>query len=123
MCERVVEKYPYNLKFVPDYFKTQDMCDNAVRRRSLEYIRDWFMKQQHIGVWVDGDDGIIKWCDGYKKRKAQKVQIKKELMRVAWHSSRWWNWCVPEDEKKKQKNYGHKHETFFVSDDWIQKTF
>ena len=26
-------------------------------------------------------------------------------------------------KKKKQKNYGHKHETFFVSDDRIQKLF
>ena len=26
-------------------------------------------------------------------------------------------------KKKKQKNYGHKHETFFVSDDRIQKIF
>ena len=21
-------------------------------------------------------------------------------MPVAWHPDRWWNWCVPEDEKK-----------------------
>ena len=21
-------------------------------------------------------------------------------MLVAWHSTRWWDWCVPEDEKK-----------------------
>ena len=36
----------------------------------------------------------------YKKRKAQKAKIKKELMPTAWHPSRWWDWCVPEDEKK-----------------------
>ena len=23
-----------------------------------------------------------------------------ELMPVAWHPDRWWDWCVPEDEKK-----------------------
>ena len=28
---------------------------------------------------------------------------KKELMPIAWHPSRWWVWCVPEDEKKTQK--------------------
>ena len=21
-------------------------------------------------------------------------------MRVAWHPERWWDWCLPEDEKK-----------------------
>ena len=34
------------------------------------------------------------------KRKAQKVRLREELMRVAWHPSRWWDWCVPENEKE-----------------------
>ena len=46
------------------------------------------------------DDKLIEWYEGYQKRKAQKAQIKKELMPIAWHPSRWWDWCVPEDEKK-----------------------
>ena len=32
--------------------------------------------------------------------KAQKTSIKKELMPIAWHPSRWWDWCIPGDEKK-----------------------
>ena len=24
-------------------------------------------------------------------------------MPVAWHPSRWWDWCMSEDEKKKKK--------------------
>ena len=28
-------------------------------------------------------------------------------MPITWHPSRWWDWCVPNDEKKKrQKNCG-----------------
>ena len=42
---------------------------------------------------------FFKWYDGYKKRKAQKASIKEELMPITWHPSRWWDWCVPEDEK------------------------
>ena len=38
-----------------------------------------------------------------KKRKAQKAKIKKELMPIAWHPSRYWDWCMSEDEKKKKK--------------------
>ena len=34
-------------------------------------------------------------------------------MPSAWHASRWWDWCMSEDEKKRQKNYGHKHRYFF----------
>ena len=32
--------------------------------------------------------------------KAFKKDITKELMLVAWHPTRWWDWCLPEDEKK-----------------------
>ena len=35
-----------------------------------------------------------------KKRKAQKAQIKKELMPIAGHPSRYWDWCISEDEKR-----------------------
>ena len=35
-----------------------------------------------------------------EKRKAQKAKIKENLLSIAWHPSRWWDWCVPEDEKK-----------------------
>ena len=43
---------------------------------------------------------FIKRYDAYKKRKAQKTQIEKELMPIAWHPSRWWDWCVSNDEKQ-----------------------
>ena len=60
---------------------------------------------QQIKIWHDNDDycnddEVIKWYEGYQKHKVQKAQIKKELMPVAWHQSRWWDWCVPQDEKK-----------------------
>ena len=49
----------------------------------------------------DGDnDKFIEWYDGYEKRKEQKSQVKEELLPIVWHPSRWWDWCVPEDEKK-----------------------
>ena len=46
------------------------------------------------------DDDLIKWYHGYKNRKAQKVSIKEELLPITWHPSRWWNWCIPDDDKK-----------------------
>ena len=50
---------------------------------------------------VDNDeDTFFKWYNRHKKRKAQKASIKEELMSTAWHPSRWWGWCVPEDEKR-----------------------
>ena len=48
----------------------------------------------------DDDDELITRRDAYIERKAQKAKIKEELMSVAWHPDRWWDWCVTEDEKK-----------------------
>ena len=51
--------------------------------------------------WVN-NDGVIKWHneESHQKRKTQKASIKKELMRIAWHPSRYWDWCMSEDEKQ-----------------------
>ena len=46
------------------------------------------------------DDEIVELYGDYKKRKPQKAKIKEMLMPTAWHPSRWWDWCVPENEKK-----------------------
>ena len=93
------------LLFVPDHLKTQGTCERAVEKGpySLEFVPDWFVMQGQVKVWHDhnyNDDEIIEWYDGYQKRKAQKAKIKDELMPIAWHSSRWWDCCFPEDEKK-----------------------
>ena len=51
-------------------------------------------------VFLNNNDRLIKWHNDYQERKAQKAKIKEELLPIAWHQSRWWDWCVPEDEKK-----------------------
>ena len=42
----------------------------------------------------------IIFLSGMKAIKAQKASIKEELMPIAWHPSRYWDWCMSEDEKK-----------------------
>ena len=127
MCERSVKDKLEALEFVPDYFETQKICDKAVKGDLylLLLVPDWFVTQKQLKIWHDDDeycddDEFVEWYNRYKKRKAQKIQIKKELMPIAWHPSSWWNWCVPEDEKKRKKICGHKH-GLFVSGDRIQK--
>ena len=45
------------------------------------------------GHWDDDDqDKLFESYDGYKKRKAQKASIKEELLPIAWHISRYWDW-------------------------------
>ena len=57
--------------------------------------------------WVN-NDGVIEWHneESHQKCKAQKVQIKKELVSIAWHPLRWWDWCNSEDKRKRQAS-GH----------------
>ena len=72
---------------------------------SLQLVSDWFVMKEQIDIWYDddyvyNDSDMIKWYDRYQKPKFQKAKIKKELLPIAWHPSRWWDWCVSEDEKK-----------------------
>ena len=57
--------------------------------------------------YCDDNDELVEWYEGYKGRKTQKAKIEEELMPIAWNTSRWCDWCVPEDEKReREKNYG-----------------
>ena len=86
------------------------MCIRTVQAglELLEYVPDWFLKQQQIKIWRDDDeychdDEPIKWYDGYQKRKAQKAKIKEELLPIAWHPHCVTDWCMSEDEKRLRK--------------------
>ena len=74
MCNKAVKEGPWLQRYVPDNFKKQKM--KAVKKNSHKLS---------------------------KKQKAQKAKIKEELLPIAWHPSRWWNWCVSEDEKKERE--------------------
>ena len=99
MCKRVVEENPLLLKYVPDRFKTKEICDKTVSHdpSSLQYVPDYFVTQQQVKL---RNGRLIKWYNGYQKRQVQKAQIKKELMPIAWHPSRYWDWCISEAEKR-----------------------
>ena len=88
MCNEAVQSEPFVLEYVPDRYKTQEMCNEAVQSEPevLRLVPDWFVTLQEM--WYeefDDDDEFITWRDAYIKCKAQKAQIKEELMPVAWH--------------------------------------
>ena len=43
-------------------------------------------------------------CNKYKQRKTCKKEISNELIPLAWQPTGWWDWCMPQDEKKKKRN-------------------
>ena len=114
VCEGTVEVSPWQVKFVPDHFKMDKMCDKAVWKdsSSLQYVPDWFVTREGLYMWYDDseyrdddENNFFKWCNGYKKRKGQKASIKGQLLPVAWHPSRWWDWCMSEEENKETKTF------------------
>ena len=104
MCDRAVDCSLWRLYDVPDYLKTQEMCNQAVRRHPflLQFVPDWFVLQGQLRLLDNykGYDKLVEWYKGYKKRKAQKANIKEELLPIAWHPNRVMDWCMPEDEKR-----------------------
>ena len=127
MCDKEMDIEPCFLRLVPNRLKTQGMCDKAVHNEPwlLKYVPDWFVTHQQAKLWDDHciNDRYIKWYDCYKKRKAQKAQIKEELMPIAWHPSRYWDWGMSEDEKKRNRKIMGINIGLSVSCDRIQKIF
>ena len=89
------------------------MCDEAVidDSSSLQYVCDWFVTSDWVHMWYidseycDYDDEVnfFEWYNSYKKRKVQKASIKEEHLPITWHPSRYWDWCMSEEEKKGTK--------------------
>ena len=55
MCLKAFEVGLWQLKDVSDHFKTQEMCDDAVRRSLfyLKYVPDCFVTQGQVKLWHD----------------------------------------------------------------------
>ena len=63
------------------------------------------------GGWNDMDDNdnfdLIDYFKHHEefaalefKKERRHRKLESELLPIAWHPGRWWDWCVPEDEKK-----------------------
>ena len=58
MCSSTVCRKPRTMMFVPDHFKTQEMCERAVKDDPsfLQFVPDWFVTLQQIDIWHGNDD-------------------------------------------------------------------
>ena len=104
MCDKAVVKDPDLLECVLDQFKTQKMCDKAVEKnpRFFEYVPDYFNSDKLCCKVIDKNVNkkVLNSINEYRKRNAQKHQIRYELLPVAWHPSRFYDWCCDNDEKR-----------------------
>ena len=47
---------------------------------------------------------LLAWYIKFEKSKELRKMISEELMPIAWHPNRWWNFCVLKDENKNNDN-------------------
>ena len=45
---------------------------------------------------------LLAWHVKFEKCKELKKELNEELMPIAWHPKRWWDWCVSKDENKER---------------------
>ena len=46
---------------------------------------------------------LFAWHIKFEKCETLKIMISEELMPIAWHPERWWNFCMSGDEEKEIK--------------------
>ena len=58
MSNEAVDVDPWKLYDIPDYLKTQKMCDDVVQRDPyfLQLVPDLFVTQEQLEIWHDGDE-------------------------------------------------------------------
>ena len=40
------------------------------------------------------------WLEVIDLHNVKHLKKYKQIMSVTWHPTRWWDWCLPKDEKK-----------------------
>ena len=81
-----------NVTFLSDEMGILSVDLNDINLVDVNFDKDDLETITHIRLLV--------WHNRFKRRKIFKKYIAKELMHVAWHPTRWWDWCMSEHEKK-----------------------
>ena len=76
MCFKAVEKEAERLEHVPNHFKTGEICKRDIDADlcTLVFCADWFVSQEQIKSWYDGDydDETPGFHDGYQNTRSRK---------------------------------------------------
>ena len=98
MCNKAVDNYPHTLD--------EDSCDVTFCCNEMG-ILSVNINNINLDNNFNEDDAdtiilirILAWHSKFKKHKALKKEVSEELIPIAWHPKRWWNFCMSEDEKK-----------------------
>ena len=126
MCDEAVNDSLAELKVVPEQFVTSKMIkklfivsyadesilyfnedsDNVVFNCNEMDILNIDLNKINLDNNFDEDDPdtiihvrLLAWHIKFEKPKTLKKIISEELMPIAWHFNRQWDWCMSENEK------------------------
>jgi len=126
MCKDAVFDDLRNLRFVPDHI-IPDVCGSVMQdikdfEEEVEKVADLIMQAAERGMqaierldiyWekeIEDTENVFEWA-----RKCQHKNkfngIHAELLPVAWHPDRHWDWCMSEDEKSEISKLWNSTET------------
>ena len=130
MCDAAVNDSVATLKLIPDWLVTSKMMKTVFTASYADQNTFYFNEDSSYvefncnGMVISDIDFnntnldnnfdkydpdtiiILRHLDLHIKletRNAHKNLISEELMPIAWFPKRWWNFCMPEDEKKERK--------------------
>ena len=77
-----VEKNPFLLKYIPDKYKTEDMCNNAVNSKPwvLQYVPDQFKTQDMCDSAVDNEPRTVSTM--YQINTKLKKCVKRQFLKT-----------------------------------------
>ena len=129
---KVVDDSLAAFKFVPDWFVTSKMIKTLFTDFHVDENILFFGEDSSNVVFIcngmgifnidlnninlddtnyDEDDPdtiilirLLAWHSKFKKRKKLQKMISEELIPVAWHPNRWWNFCVSKNKKKRNRS-------------------
>ena len=106
-----IEKLYTALYAEENIFYFDEDSDNVVFSCNEMGILNTDLKNINLDDNFDEDDPdtiilirLLAWHSKFEKRKALKKELNEELMEIAWHPKRCWNFCMSENEKKEIEN-------------------
>ena len=116
MRDKVVSEDPFMLKYCPDRYKTQEISGKAIDAFLLKLsglFRKKMIKKLDDAVFPNDDIVFVNEYSGNVTFSSDKIGILSvDLTDINpdnvnfdnnGHPLRWWDWCIPEDEKKINK--------------------
>ena len=125
MCDEAVDDSLAALKFIPDWFVASKMIKKLFIALYADQTIIYFTENSgdvifscyEMGILsidlnsinlddsnYDEDDleiiihvRFLAWHSKFVKRKALKKELNEELVLIAWHPRKWWNFCMSED--------------------------